>query len=77
VVNEISKYEISSTTLISGKGLTIVEDGLIIERVGPEHAGTYTCRASVTLTGEMEELQIMLKVGGCNINYMNCSTWPN
>jgi hypothetical protein len=52
------------SSFLPGKGVTVVDDGLIIERVGPEHAGTYTCRASVPLTGEMEELQIMLKVGG-------------
>jgi hypothetical protein len=42
--------------------MTVVEDGLVIQRVEPSHEGVYTCRASVAQTGEMEELHINLQV---------------
>jgi hypothetical protein len=49
-------------TSVPGKGMTVVEDGLVIQRVEPSHEGVYTCRASVAQTGEMEELHINLQV---------------
>ena len=40
----------------------IESDGLVIQNVNRDNAGTYTCRARVPETGELEERDIQLDV---------------
>ena len=40
----------------------IESDGLVIQNVNRDNAGTYTCRARVPDTGELEERDIQLDV---------------
>jgi hypothetical protein len=46
----------------SGDQYVIESDGLVIQNVNRDNAGTYTCRARVPETGELEERDIQLDV---------------
>ncbi len=48
--------------LSSGDQYVIESDGLVIQNVNRDNAGTYTCRARVPETGELEERDIQLDV---------------
>jgi len=45
-----------------GDQYVIESDGLVIQNVNRDNAGTYTCRARVPETGELEERDIQLDV---------------
>ena len=45
-----------------GDQYVIESDGLVIQNVNRDNAGTYTCRARVPDTGELEERDIQLDV---------------
>ena len=47
---------------VSGDRYVIEPDGLIIKSVRKTDGGTYTCRARVPHTGELEERDIRLEV---------------
>ena len=47
---------------ISGERFVIENDGLVIQDVEKTDSGTYTCRARVPETGELEERDIQLEV---------------
>jgi hypothetical protein len=47
---------------ILGDQYVIESDGLVIQNVNRDNAGTYTCRARVPETGELEERDIQLDV---------------
>jgi len=51
-----------SLIISTGNQYIIESDGLVIHRVSKENAGTYTCRARVPETGELEERDIQLDV---------------
>jgi len=46
----------------TGDQYVIESDGLVIQGITKENAGTYTCRARVPVTGELEERDIQLDV---------------
>lgn len=46
-----------------GDRYVIETNGLVIKSVKKSDAGTYTCRARVPQTGELEERNIVLEVG--------------
>ena len=48
--------------LITGDQYVIESDGLLIKGVTKKNAGTFTCRARVPQTGELEERDIRLDV---------------
>ncbi len=47
----------------------IESDGLVIQNVNRDNAGTYTCRARVPETGELEERDIQLDVSTCRLRF--------
>jgi hypothetical protein len=47
----------------------IESDGLVIQNVNRDNAGTYTCRARVPETGELEERDIQLDVSSCRVRF--------
>ena len=48
---------------LTGEQYVIESDGLLIKEVTKKNAGTYTCRARVPQTGELEERDVRLDVG--------------
>jgi len=48
--------------ILSGDRYVIESDGLLIKSINQEDAGTYTCRARVSETGNLEERDIRLEV---------------
>jgi len=51
-----------SLIISTGDQFVIESDGLLIKEVDKENSGTYTCRARVAETGELEERDIVLDV---------------
>jgi Immunoglobulin I-set domain len=59
----------------SGDQYVIESDGLVIQNVNRDNAGTYTCRARVPETGELEERDIQLDVSTYIQLDVSISTW--
>lgn len=49
-------------SILAGEQYVIESDGLLIKGVTKKNAGTYTCRARVPQTGELEERDVRLDV---------------
>ena len=54
--------DFKSQTAAAGEQFVIESDGLLVRNVRRTDAGTYTCRARVPQTGELEERDIRLDV---------------
>ena len=61
-MNRSPSISIFHLYVILGNRYVIETDGLVIKSVRKEDGGTYTCRARVPHTGELEERNIMLDV---------------
>ena len=55
-------FELCTQLVCSGDQYVIESDGLLIKDVTKKNAGTFTCRARVPQTGELEERDIRLDV---------------
>jgi len=56
-----------ASIISSGSQYVIETEGLVIKSVQKSDSGTYTCRARVPQTGELEERHIQLDVSSSNI----------
>ena len=58
----LSEPDDNTVVILAGDRYVIQPDGLTIKSVGKRDGGTYTCRARVPHTGELEERDISLEV---------------
>ena len=56
---------------VAGGRYVIETDGLLIKQISRPDGGTYTCRARVPQTGELEERNIVLDVS------LSLMSWKN